>query len=96
MQHGDQAMRSVVRQMGISGVALCAFGREIAVQAAAPADLDHVAQASGSSARRYAGAEQLAAFGQPSSILRVPLTAGPSSSPVISRLIARRTARGAT
>ncbi len=44
MQHRDQAMRGVVGKMRVGGMTLDAMDREPASHAAAPADLDHVAQ----------------------------------------------------
>ena len=43
-QHGDQTRQRIVGQMRIGGVALTADHGERRVQAAAPADLDHLAQ----------------------------------------------------
>ncbi len=44
VQHGDEAMRRVIGKMRVGGMALDAMHREEAVHAAAPADLNHVAQ----------------------------------------------------
>jgi hypothetical protein len=44
MQHRDEAMRGVVGEMRVGGMALRAVDRQPAGHAAAPADLDHVAQ----------------------------------------------------
>ncbi len=65
-QHPHHVMDRIVRQVGIGGVALGAVDDHIASGAAAPPDLDHVAQ-------RFrvgrladdAGVELFAAFGQP-------------------------------
>ena len=89
VEHAQQARDRIVGPLGIGDVALHAANRQMAGHRAAPADLDHLAEAlAGWSARRPgrrpaarpAPAARRAAF-------CVPLTAGPSSSPVIRQLI---------
>ena len=45
VEHAHQAMHRIVGELRIGGVALHAVHDELAGEAAAPADLDHVAQA---------------------------------------------------
>ena len=79
----------VVGEMGIGDVALLAEKREPPGQRAAPAVLDHVAERG--DARRLAEHAMVERspllFSAHSSSLTVPLTAGPSSSPVRRKLI---------
>ena len=44
VQHRDEPMRRIVGEMRVGGMALHAVHREPAGHAAAPADLDHVAE----------------------------------------------------
>ena len=93
----DQPVHRVVGEMRIGGVALRAAHGELRVQRAAPADLDHVAER-GRVGRLAddAGVERSPRSAASPARFAVPLTAGPSSSPVISRLIApARLRRGA-
>ena len=89
VQQRDQPVRRVVDEMRVGDMALHALDGQPAGHAAAPADLDHVAERSrprSARRRRRRRSPRRAARSQSSTFL-VPLTATPSSSPVINRLI---------
>ena len=65
VQHRDQPVRGVVGEVRVGGMALHALDREPPGQAAAPADLDHVAEVGRGRLADNAGVERLAARGEP-------------------------------
>ena len=79
----------IVGEMRIGDMALLAVHGERAGQRAAPADLDHVAEriADWSARRECNGRSARRAPSPIRAASRVPLTAGPSSSPVIRKAI---------
>ena len=85
VDHARELRQRVVGDVGIGGVALLAFDDQLAVERAAPADLDLVADRDDwldGSPTMQASSFSPRALSQ-SSTLIVPLTEAPSSSPVM-------------